>query len=235
MNNINSSSAPQDKYLYKPFLGSSHFWAIENLKNIPKDSVVLDIGCGSGAIGAELRSREISQIYAVEVDARAREHVKNIYLETRDSIDGFASATGRFNVILLLDVLEHTTNPSELLEKVENLLAPGGMLLLSVPNVAHWSIRLSLLLGFFEYTSRGILDNTHFRFFTKRTLGKLIEQHKTLRAVSFGGSIVPVEFLIPEKFHQAFPVVLFRNIRHSITQVFQGLCAYQLLCKLNKK
>jgi hypothetical protein len=61
------------------------------------------------------------------------------------------------------------------LRKASELLAPNGRVIICLPNIAHWSIRASLLMGKFEYTSTGILDVTHLRFFTPKTARKLIE------------------------------------------------------------
>jgi hypothetical protein len=75
----------------------------------------------------------------------------------------------------MADVLEHLVDPDAALLRAKSLLAPGGALVLSIPNVAHGTVRLSLLLGDFDPVDKGILDRTHLHWFTRRSL------HLTLR------------------------------------------------------
>jgi len=72
----------------------------------------------------------------------------------------------RFDVVLCGDVLEHLKRPDLALAKIRECLKDDGRLVVSIPNVAHASVRLQLLLGSFWYTSVGLLDETHLRFFT---------------------------------------------------------------------
>ena len=69
--------------------------------------------------------------------------------------------------MLLLDVLEHLKSPETILDQCHDVLAAGGLAVISLPNVANITVRLSLLFGRFRYTDRGILDRTHLRFFTR--------------------------------------------------------------------
>jgi 2-polyprenyl-3-methyl-5-hydroxy-6-metoxy-1,4-benzoquinol methylase len=71
--------------------------------------------------------------------------------------------------VVLADVLEHLPDPVRVLRSVHSLLNPGARIVVSVPNVAHVSVRAQLLFGRFRYSARGILDRTHLRFFTQRT------------------------------------------------------------------
>jgi hypothetical protein len=79
----------------------------------------------------------------------------------------------RFDVILAGDFLEHLAHPLELLQKLKRYLSEGGYVVASVPNIAHGSVRLSLLQGKFEYKDIGILDRTHLRFFTLESILRL--------------------------------------------------------------
>jgi SAM-dependent methyltransferase len=78
--------------------------------------------------------------------------------------------------IVLADVLEHLRQPDLLLAQCQKLLADDGRLVVSVPNVAHWSVRLALLFGRFSYTARGILDRSHLRFYTLSSIRAELEQ-----------------------------------------------------------
>jgi SAM-dependent methyltransferase len=82
----------------------------------------------------------------------------------------------RFDTIVFADVLEHLPDPVEALRRYRRLLAPGGKILVSVPNVAVWNVRLGLLLGRFRYTATGTLDRTHLRFFTRANLLRALRE-----------------------------------------------------------
>ena len=84
-------------------------------------------------------------------------------------------ALGRYKALLFGDVLEHLVDPVSVLRQMREHLKPSGVLVVSIPNIANWSMRLRLLAGLFNYTERGILDRTHLRFYTKRTAIRMIE------------------------------------------------------------
>ena len=83
---------------------------------------------------------------------------------------------GPFDTIVAADVLEHVRDPDGILVELCDLLAPGGLLVVSVPNIAHWYPRLRVVSGRFDYDARGILDRDHVRFFTRRSFGRLTER-----------------------------------------------------------
>ena len=95
-----------------------------------------------------------------------------IHEMTLDQAD--AATLGTFDCVMFLDVLEHVANPHEVLVDAGRLLKPGGVVIVSVPNVAHWSIRLGLLFGNFDYTEAGIMDATHLRWFTRKTATNML-------------------------------------------------------------
>ena len=81
-----------------------------------------------------------------------------------------------FDIVLAADVLEHLVNPGLLMKQVRDVLSPEGTAMFCVPNIAHWYPRFRSTLGMFDYDQRGILDSTHLRFFTRRSIRKLIER-----------------------------------------------------------
>ena len=83
---------------------------------------------------------------------------------------------GTYQVLLFGDTLEHLPDPAAVLRRLRTHLADDGALIISIPNIANWAIRLSLLAGRFDYTDRGILDRTHLRFYTERTLTGMLDE-----------------------------------------------------------
>jgi SAM-dependent methyltransferase len=77
--------------------------------------------------------------------------------------------------VLLADVLEHLVDPIHMLEEVKSALKPDGRVVASIPNVAHWTMRLRLLAGRFDYAPTGIMDATHLRWFTRKGVQRLFD------------------------------------------------------------
>ena len=100
-----------------------------------------------------------------------------------------------FDVVVCADVLEHLPRPEELLEQIRGWLAPGGTLLVSLPNVANVTVRAGLLLGRFPYAEKGILDRTHLRFYTRRSARELLER-AGFRIRSVDATAMPYELAI---------------------------------------
>jgi 2-polyprenyl-3-methyl-5-hydroxy-6-metoxy-1,4-benzoquinol methylase len=141
--------------------------------------LVLDIGCGSGALGMKIKEREPRAIvYGIDnsKDAAvlAQKRLNRFYLIDLDN-EALPYFDNQFDLIILGDVLEHLKSPDIFLGAIRQYLKPEGSILLSVPNIAHMSIRKKLLLGRFEYTETGIIDRTHLRFFTYDTITRLID------------------------------------------------------------
>lgn len=142
------------------------------LKNIPSNSTVLDVGCGTGILGEALKTKKNCRVYGIEfskesarISAKRLDGVHVLDIENQE----FRSSI-KFDVIIFADVLEHLRNPEKVLPKYTKLLKPGGRFVISLPNVANWTMRLKLLFGNFTYARTGILDETHLRFFTLNTI-----------------------------------------------------------------
>jgi len=118
-------------------------------------------------------------------------HVSGVDLfegpETAERLDVFVQANledglpeevgGGFDIAIAADVLEHVRNSDMLLQQIAARLAPGGRVLISLPNFGHWYPRLRTLFGIFDYDQRGILDKTHVRFFTRRSLLRMLRKN----------------------------------------------------------
>jgi 2-polyprenyl-3-methyl-5-hydroxy-6-metoxy-1,4-benzoquinol methylase len=143
------------------------------------DKVVLDVGCAAGDT-AEVLARRGCTVSGVDIDAEAAEPARAVLEElviANIDLDPLSQhfAAGSFDAIIFGDVLEHLVDPWAALRDAATLLRPGGRILVSIPNVAHASIRLALLTGRWDYTDKGLLDRTHLRFFTQDSVVDLLE------------------------------------------------------------
>ena len=140
---------------------------------------ILELGCADGYISRHLNERGC-RVTGVEVDAeaaeRARPWCEKVVVEDLNRANWVQQVGDGFDTILCGDVLEHLARPEITLWHIHKLLAPGGRVIICVPNIAHIRIRLRLLLGKFEYASAGIMDVTHLRFYTYKTAQELIER-----------------------------------------------------------
>jgi glycosyltransferase involved in cell wall biosynthesis len=134
---------------------------------------------------------------------------------------------GVYDRIVLADVLEHVADPGAVLDTAKRLLAPHGKLVLAVPNAVNLTVRLDVLRGNFGYRRRGILDWSHLRFFTRRTICELLERHGCRVAEQYF-TIMPLERLLPlapSSRLLRWGSVLLRGL----TALLPGLFAYEIV------
>jgi SAM-dependent methyltransferase len=227
------SDAPYERYLSKPFPGSSHSWAKQAAAACAPASRVLDVGSGSGVMAQSLREVGFTSLFAVETDAATRQQTAHLYTQIAESLDAYQGQ--QFELVLLLDVLEHMADPLTFLRQLVPLIAPRGRVLISVPNVAHWSVRLPLLLGQFQYRNRGILDRTHLRFFTRNSFRQLLHEVLELEVLSEAVSIPPAEFVLPQAIWDSGWFRAASAARLQAAQLIPGLLGYQLLTVVQKR
>jgi SAM-dependent methyltransferase len=131
---------------------------------------VLEIGCGRGLTGRLLRERLGCRVTGVELNAMAaRDAAANLDAVIVGDVESLA-VPGRYDLVVALELFEHLVRQEEFLDRMRQLLNPGGAILLSVPNVGHYSVVRDLLAGRWDYLPIGLLCFTHYRFFTRATL-----------------------------------------------------------------
>lgn len=145
---------------------------------VGRDKRVLDVGCATGYL-ARLLVTNGCTVSGIELDEgaaeEARPHLDKLVIgNLNDTLLSEHFEVASFDVIVFADVLEHVLDPAAVLRDSVSLLAPGGRVVFSVPNVAHGSLRLALLEGRWNYTDTGLLDRTHVVFFTYESLTALI-------------------------------------------------------------
>ncbi|HEY7103702.1 MAG TPA: bifunctional glycosyltransferase/class I SAM-dependent methyltransferase [Mycobacteriales bacterium] len=164
---------PSAAYDLKEGEGTSHSLVLEMLSDGPPRRI-LDLGCSGGLLAEQLRKcgHRVTGVDGVEI-AGVRSRVDEFVLG--DLEDGIPAAAGcAFDVVIAADVIEHVSRPAALLQHMARVLDPGGQILLSTPNFAHWYPRIRVATGLFGYDRRGILDETHLRFFTRRSLLRVV-------------------------------------------------------------
>jgi SAM-dependent methyltransferase len=147
---------------------------------VERGSRVLEFGCATGYMSQVLRDRLDASVVGVELQAEAAEeatlHCDRVIVGDIEDLDLEAELGGeRFDTVLFADVLEHLREPAPVLRRVRSVLAEGGAVVASIPNIAHASVRLALLGGSFRYREQGLLDETHLRFFTREGVEDLFE------------------------------------------------------------
>ncbi|WP_152543937.1 class I SAM-dependent methyltransferase [Thermoanaerobaculum aquaticum] len=135
---------------------------------------ILEIGCAKGLTGEYLQSRLGCRVTGVELNpVVAEEARKRLWKVVVGDVER-VPIEGTFDVVLALELFEHLRDPFLFLERAKGWLRPGGVLILSTPNVGHWSVVWDLLQGRWDYLPIGLLCFTHLRFFTRKSLETLL-------------------------------------------------------------
>jgi 2-polyprenyl-3-methyl-5-hydroxy-6-metoxy-1,4-benzoquinol methylase len=175
---------------------------------VGKAKRVLDLGCWTGELGAALAA-EGCRVSGVEINPEAAEKARAVLDEVvvadlDATLPSEHFAAGSFDVVVLADVLEHLRDPARVLADVGSLLAEGGRVVASIPNVTHGSVRLALLQGRWSYTGTGLLDDTHVRFFARDGVadlfarsGLLVDQVEGTTADPLATEVVVVDDRLP--------------------------------------
>ena len=155
-------------------------WGLLRLFGERSGLEVLDVGCGFATTSEYIQQRgnRVTGIESSEAALpRARSRIAEVVHADLQDLDTVGAALGgkQFDIIIFADVLEHLNWPVSVVKSYRQFLRPGGSIVISLPNIALWSVRLSLLIGRFEYGDSGVLDRTHSRFFTLRTMRRLLQ------------------------------------------------------------
>lgn len=149
---------------------------------IPQGAVVLDLGMGTGELGRHLLRNQTVTIDGVTWSDEEAKNAIGIYrkihvadLDIIDLIEEFPVKT--YDCVVCADVLEHLRYPERVIRQCRELLKPGGLLLTSVPNATYCGLVAELIQGDFKYRPEGLLDRTHLRFFTRKSMGRFFNEN----------------------------------------------------------
>ncbi|MHB0969347.1 MAG: class I SAM-dependent methyltransferase [Thermoanaerobaculia bacterium] len=214
-------------YTYKDFEGSSHRILLDVIRRNGTGGILLDLGAAGGELGDVLRKDYDRTIgYEFELERIGQLHGRFDQVVIADLERTIRLPRGARTVVLA-DVLEHLKDPAQTLGIVRESIDPAGRIFVSVPNIANITIRLGLLFGIFTYRDRGILDATHLRFYTMRTIRREIEAAGFV-IDSIHGSSVPIRLIIG-KFTPEPILRIGERMLTWITRVWKALFAYQFI------
>jgi SAM-dependent methyltransferase len=168
---------------------------------------LLDLGCGTGALGRELKEKTDREVFGVtysrEEAALAAKNLDCVIVSDLNDFD--PENLGEFDCIICSHVLEHLYQPEQLLIRLRPRLSFGGRLIAALPNILFWKQRIEFLRGRFRYTEGGLMDSTHFRFFDYQTGPQLLKT-AGFKVVEFSGQ-------------GSFPQPLFRNLAPKVARI----------------
>lgn len=165
------------------------------LAQIKPGSKVLECGCATGYMTQRMKEELGCKVSIIEIDEACYECAKEF------AVDGFCGdlnqeewfehfSNQQFDYILFADVLEHLPDPLKVLTRMTDLLKSNGRIIISIPNIAHNDIIMKLVGDRFDYTSTGLLDNTHIHFWGRNNLDDFC-QKAGLTIVQIDGTIAP--------------------------------------------
>ena len=203
------------------------------IKYIPDTSEkILDLGCGSGILGKEIKKKLSCEVIGVTSSKNefclAKDLLNQVILGDLNSPDFYAP--GKYDCVICSHVLEHLCQPQILLEKLHSNLNSNGILIVALPNILHWKQRWEFTKGNFKYTEGGLMDETHLRFFDWETAQELLVQtnYRILTAEADGNFPLPgVRRLLVDS--------VASSIDQAAVQIFPGLFGFQFIFSCESK
>lgn len=215
---------------------------------------ILSLGCGSAALEEKLEKEYNCKVTGLDYDKNAIELAKKKISKAftfnleKDSLNTVLKKD-KFNIVILADILEHLRNPEKVLTEIKEFLSKDGLIITSIPNIANWSVRLKLLFGEFNYTSHGLLDKTHLKFYTLKNAKRLIcNNNYKIEKIYYSTSLVNIIYKKIKREHiskdnyqntvklQKNKSLLKSTLKKSVeyfdrfvTNIFPGLFAYQFI------
>jgi 2-polyprenyl-3-methyl-5-hydroxy-6-metoxy-1,4-benzoquinol methylase len=183
----------------------------EMLRYLPKDAKkVLDVGCGNGCFAEVIKNQNSAEVWGIEL----MEQEANLAKQVLDKVfigpcENFIDSLpdNYFDVIYFNDVLEHLVDPYAVLKKMKSKLASDGVVISSIPNVRYHNSFIKVLVNKdWKYEPFGVMDFTHMRFFTEKSIKRMYEEAgytvKVSEGINKSKSLKPYLYNIPFLFTQ---------------------------------
>jgi len=194
---------------------------------VPAGAKVLDVGCGGGYLARALTAKGCT-VHGIDVrdDADARAACARFEVADLDG-GGWAPADRDFDCVLFADVLEHLRDTS-ILQRAKDWLKPGGKIVASTGNIALWFMRLALLTGRFQYSPRGILDETHVHLYTRESFRELVV-NAGYRVSKEDWTVIPLEKMAGAAPALEKATAIVDSFQYSLARSRPELFAYQFV------
>lgn len=198
------------------------------LENVDANALsVLDVGCGAGdnARILQAQGRTIDGITLSDSEYEtSKKYCQNVYIHNIEQGLPPAILQNQYDVVICSHVLEHICFPDAVLQDIKKVLKPNGRFIVALPNLMHYSTRIPLIFGNFNYQEMGIMDNTHFKWYTFLSAKQILFRH------GFVIEKADVEIVLPfGRVSNRFPVFLKNTIKNVLRVLSKGLFGWQLL------
>jgi SAM-dependent methyltransferase len=217
------------RYQFKASRYSSHTLLLAEFPEHGEGRRVLDVGCAIGYLSEILAQRGFA---VTSIDWPNSPHPPTVEFAGADLDDGLPPLRGQFDYVICADVLEHLRAPVELLKECHARLAPGGILVGSLPNSGHAYFRWNVLMGRFPQHQRGLFDSTHLHFYTWEgwtgLLGRAGFQVESVRC-----SGVPVSLAFP-RWQGSLAVRVMEWLSFQAARTWKTMWAYQFIVRTRK-
>ena len=213
-------------YQFKATPFGSHLLLLEEFPEQGEGRRVLDVGCAIGYISEILAQRGFA---VTSIDWPNSPHPPTVEFAGADLDNGLPPLRGKFDYIICADVLEHLRAPVELLKECRERLAPGGVLVGSLPNSGHFYFRWQVLMGRFPQHQRGLFDSTHLHFYTWDGWVNLLRR-AGFRVERVRCSGVPVGLAFP-RWKDTRLVRVLEWLTFELASVWKTMCAYQFIVR----
>ncbi len=187
----------------------------EILSVIPQDCLtVLDVGCGTGALGRHLKERGTAEVWGIELSSIAAAEAAQVLdgvIEGNVELLELPFEKGHFDCIVCADVLEHLLDPWSVVGRLREYLKPGGCIVASIPNVGFHRVVRGLIKGKWRYTDSGVLDKGHLRFFTWQGMKALFQDNgftieKVRRKIDSGLNMKLLNFILCNRIKESLVI-----------------------------
>ena len=196
--------------------------------NIPSGALsILDVGCGTGAMGAALKKQHTGRLVYGLTYSQAEAEIAGKVMDkvlVSDINREMPQLDRQFDCIIFSHVLEHTTDPVSILTHFKKYLNKGGIVVIALPNILFYKQRWQLAKGNFRYSKEGgLMDDTHYKFFDHNTAAELLEEAGYSIVLRYATGNIPIGLLrkgAPE---------LCKKIDSFFVKRFPGLFGFQFI------